>query len=517
MRLNFDFPYEDYSDSKNWPPRLKELKAIAAELGQTSLTELSDTAILDRLEEVEELMRYYTAVSDYQNLETVMRLQYRLIQQGEKMGLSCIAFRYFRLEFERINAILYRADGQNRKSAEGYASACDIAKQCIYDLRSDESLDGKQKLYVGWACQEVLNEAAQVFDSVVDYTKTIECGNQILSLLQWLEPYMAGSANIQDKTADIYCSYGGIFFQNGDADNGRICYRSSIRIFEDLSKEYDSDFWYARSLWAMAHYGLQEFLCTADASIMLECERKSRLALKEIFTKEREIAIAEAAIALISIQKGVAYQQGDDLDEAIQHTKQGVSLCNSSLNKLKNVAGNKNVIYRAVIESIAARIYASYIGALDSLGVQLYMNDQHGAAKETFEELLALLTKPSEYAVSEVAGTLTRAECLNYMALLSMEEGNTDAVEFYAEQSAALTSNLAKKVNNAAVLQVESFACSLLAEYYLGVKNKPKALKYAEMGLSACEDWQRLAPQNGTPDIVPLLEKFKKKASRRFF
>lgn len=517
MRLSWDYLYEDYSDSKNWPPRFEELKAVAAKLEQANLTELSDTAILERLEEVEELMRYYTSISDYKNLETIMRLQYRLMQQGENAGLSGVAFRYFRLIFERVNAVLYRADGQNRKAADEYAKACETAEQCISELKRDESLEDKQKLYIGWACHEVLDEASQVFASIVDYSKALAYCDRTLSLLKWLEPYMADSPSIQNKTADVYFSYGGIFYQNGNIEKGRNCYETSIHMLEKLSEQHNSDFCYAHSLWVMANYGLQAFTCSGDASILLDCEVKSNAALNERFKDECEIAIAEAAIALILIQKGLVYQQSGKSAEAVQHTKQGVSLCKSSLDKLDSIAEINRIYYRTIIKAIAVRVFASYTGALDTLGILLYFDNKYEDSKETFENLLTILNKQSEYALSEAAGTIIRAECSNYMALISAEEGDNDAFEFYAEQAALLSSNIAKKINNAAILQIESQACSLLAEYYLNAKNKSKALKYAEMGLSACDELQRLAPQNCQPQLVQMLEKFKKKASRKFF
>ena len=125
----------------------------------------------------------------------------------------------------------------------------------------------------------------------------------------------------------------------------------------------------------------------------------------------------------------------------------------------------KSVYYRTVLGAITSRAFVSCIGALDSVGVQLYHNSQRDEAKKAFQEALELLTKPDQYAVSEVAGTITRAECLNYMAMIALEEGNADELVFYAEQSASLTSELGKKVKNTIIFQTESYACSLLAEY----------------------------------------------------
>ena len=517
MRLNFDYPYADYADLQNWLPRLDELTALAGTLARTEPDTLSDAELLDRLEDVEELMRYYTAVSDHSRLKPVVQIQDRLLQSGRRRGLSSIPFRYFCMEYERVDAVLYRSVGQNRKSAEIYSSACETAEQCFSELRQDRTLDKKQTLFVGWACQEVLNEAAQVFDSIAEYARTISCLERDAEMLAWLEPYMADAMGIRDKTADLYSTCGGVFFQNGRIEKGRASYRTSVRMFRELSSENDSDFWYARSLWVMALYGIQEFLCCGDPGVMLECERESEAALRERFAGEREIAIAQAAAALVMIQKGAACQQNGNLTEAARYTGQGIDLCKQSLGQLERDTQGKSSAYQTVLGAITSKIFASWIGALDSFGVQLYHNSQYGEAKKAFQEVLELLTKPDQYALSEVACTITRAECMNYMAMIAMEEGNADELVFYAEQSAALTSELRKKVKNAILFQLEGYACSLLAEYYLNTKNKAKAQQYAELGLSACAEWQAIEPQNGQPALVPLLEKFRKKASRRFF
>ena len=93
MRLNFDYPYADYADLQNWLPRLDELTALAGTLARTEPDTLSDAELLDHLEDVEELMRYYTAVSDHGRLKPVVQIQDRLLRSGRRRGLSSIPFR----------------------------------------------------------------------------------------------------------------------------------------------------------------------------------------------------------------------------------------------------------------------------------------------------------------------------------------------------------------------------------------------------------------------------------------
>lgn len=517
MRLSFDFSYADYDDSVNWPPRLRELRTVMSQLSREDPAGLPDGALLDSMENVEELMRYYTAITDYQQLEAVMRLDHTLIREGGRRGLTGIPFQYFRLEFERVNAMLYRGSGQHRKSAEGYQTAADIAARCADDLRRDIGLEDKQKLYVGWACAEVMSEAATAFDTISEHAGALAYCHQSFSLLEWLEPYMGDYAGIQEKAAELYCNYGGIFFQNGDVEKGRASYRHSVSTFELLDRRYDSGFMCARALWAMAHHGLQEFLCTGDAQLMLTCERKCRAALDTRLRDGRSVAVAQAALALILMQKGSALQQGGDIAGAVEQTRQSVSLCKNSLDALERDAGGEGAVCRLAIGSITARLFSSYVGAMDALGVQLYSAGQPDEAKKVLQEALALLGKQSEYGLAEIAVTMVRAECMNYLAFIALDEGNADEVEFYAQQAVTQTSAIIGKYDNSVIARIQSYASSLLAEYYLNAKNKPKALQYAQIGLTACAEWQRLEPQGGQPALVELLEKYKKKASRKFF
>lgn len=448
-----------------------------------------------------------------------MRLQYRLIQEGEECGLSGAAFRYFQMELERINALLYRADGQNRKSAESYKEACRLAKACFDALQRDTALEIKQTLFVGWACQEVWSEAIREFDAVMDYEGVRSGYMNAISVLKWLEPYMKQEPGLQTKAADLYRLSGGYFCVNGDTATGYTCFETSIRMFEEVDRNYGNNhLCYARSLWIRALYGLQVLLHSGDTKVMLDCEASCEKALAGMLTEKYEIVFAEAAMALIAVQKSEIFQTEDKLAEAISFSRQGTELFQNVFKAVEQEANAKNAYLRSVMADLTANIYATYIGAVETLGLQLYTSDQYDEAKQTLQQALTLLADSSKYKVSELASGVIRAESLMYLAMISVQEEDDNAVEFYAEQSVSQASELAKHIENEQVLRIESLMCSILAEYSLQGKNKQKALTYAEKGLEACRSWQRLDPQSDEArQITALLEKHKKKASRSFF
>lgn len=154
---------------------------------------------------------------------------------------------------------------------------------------------------------------------------------------------------------------------------------------------------------------------------------------------------------------------------------------------------------------------------LDVLGVYWYHNKQLEQAKAALEKAVDLLTSKNEYKGSETGATIVYAECYLYLALIASEEGDASKAEFYGAQSVSFAADMAKHTKNSAALGIEITACALVCEFCLAAKNKPKAAEYAEMGLKACSVLAGIDPQNDRLELRALLEKYRKKALRKFF
>ena len=72
MELVWHKGYEDYDDPA-WQARKDRLTAAWKSVSLQQADGMDTEALLDHLELAEELMRHYTAVKDFRNLEPVMR------------------------------------------------------------------------------------------------------------------------------------------------------------------------------------------------------------------------------------------------------------------------------------------------------------------------------------------------------------------------------------------------------------------------------------------------------------
>lgn len=144
-------------------------------------------------------------------------------------------------------------------------------------------------------------------------------------------------------------------------------------------------------------------------------------------------------------------------------------------------------------------------------------NKQLNQAKAAPEKAVDLLTSENEYKGWETGATIVYAECYLYLALIASEEGDAFKAEFYGARSVSFAAGMAKHTKNSAALGIEITVCALVCEFCLAVKNKPKAVEYAETGPEACSVLAGIDPQNDRLQLQTLLEKYRKKALRKFF
>ncbi len=515
MRLTFDFGYEDYADKKNWLPRLAELQQVFEDLRKLTPAALNDAALLDSLEQLDELMRYYCSSLDFTALEPVMRVQDALLTAGKARtwsGVEEIALQYFGMEFERLNALLYRNADQNRPASQHFSNAAALADRCLKGLAA-EDFSSEQKLFLGWSCAELYSEAAICYANLMQNKDVRVYQLKTVETLEWLEPYWQDAAGIQDKAAELYAAYGGQFYQYGDPAAGKTYFLNAIRLLQKLGE--NSDFWYARSIWVKALYALQAVLVTQDMRPLQECERQTSN-LDRKLDDARDLAIIRAALGLLKAQKGLVLQQSEQLDAAVAESQNARRLLQNALDVLRRDMEGRGNYYRLVISGIVGKVSACLIGLLDTLGAQLYYNQQPEEAKETFTQALELLANATSQS-DEAAAMIVRAECMQYMMMISADEGETDQASFYGDQALEAAAQVAQATGAPAALNIQVTCCALMAEFSLMIKNKPQAAKYAAQGIVACNTLQRTAPQMPANQLMPTLEKLQKRANRKFF
>ncbi|MCD7818150.1 MAG: hypothetical protein LUH07_03760 [Lachnospiraceae bacterium] len=511
MRLTFDFEYEDFSDFENWLPRLESLKNNFSTWQDKNPEQETLEAVLDGMEANDELMRYYVFTHDYAALKPVMYLQQRLLAIALKRGNSPEIL-FFDMNFARINGMLYRIEGKNQQGAAGYQEACAAADKCFAAQRNSRELLDAQKLYIGWNCAETVFEAAQCYMDVMDMDAVRETAQNGMEMLNALSSALGDAHGLMDRAAEMYSVYGGMLFQNGMLNSGVECFQNSIRLLEQLGR--DGDFWLSRSIWQKSVYSLQVFTATQNTALMNSCIKEAEQ-LDGTLDTARDNAIVQAACGLLLAQQGAWAQSQGQFAQATSFTEQCVSLLENARMVLEEDCRDKSDYYKEVITSVLNRIYGSYVGALEMLGVMHYYNENRELSKQLLNKALTLLGE--NYRLAEFAAILIRAECNQYMMLIALDENQADRAFFYGEQAAVLSHEAGSRTMNPAAIGIEIAVCATIAELYLYTKKKAEAARYAEQGIQACGMAERASTKVPQLELKASLERSLKKAKRRFF
>lgn len=518
MRLTWQTGYEDYTDSENWLPRLEVLRATFSSISLPSASTLSDNALLDTMEDVEELMRYYCAVNDMVQLEPVMRKMNDLLQLCKERNICSVGAVYLEMVFSRMNAMLYRANKQNRQSAEFYQQTVALAKHCFTLLQAVPGLNNEQILYVGWNCVECGKEAAETSDNLLTASHTKQYFLDLLPMLTWLEPYLADAYGIMDKMAELYATIGGYLYMQKDSGVGAQCYQQAIDLFNRIDRQGGSDFYRARAIWTMCGYGTMESVYAGNFRVLQQCKAEADSYIQERRgATDRELAIIHSCQAMADIQYGTALQQSGQTEDAIRTVKPACDRLGSAFAVLTNYLDECTGGSHSILSPITARLYNSYLGAMETLGVMYYQNNQAEKSEKTLIAALDLLNNNKAFTMGESSAILIRAEICQYMALLASDKGDIFQIEFYGTQAADQAFQFCQQTCHPGALNIAAISCSLVAEACLAAKNKSKAGTYAQQGVTACQQLAQLNSQLYNPDLQHLLEKFCKKAARKFF
>ena len=518
MLLTWNRGYEDYTDAANWEPRYAELCRLADSVTVADARQFSDEQLLDTLELLEELMRFYCVESNMAGLEQVMRKFNELMTLCRKRHMSGIELQYLEMVFQRINAMLYRAHGQHKQGVDCYDTCVETAERCFAALKKAGHLSDEQKFFVGWSCIECWKEAAEAHDALMDAPGTVRLMQEVLPMLEWVEKYLTDSPGICDQTAELYAACAGVFYQYGDAAGGDRCYRQAVRLFNRLDETIGSDFYRARAIWILCLHGTMAFLAAGDAGLMLQCEKEAAEYLTERPKAVlRDTTIVKSAQALISLQRSTALQQNGNLEAAIDLAKNAVAQLDVGLSILQEDCEGHQGYYSTVLSKIIARVNSMCVGSKETLGVMYYQNEDPVAAEMMMKDVLEELTRTTGPRMTGSGAVLIQSEALQYLALIASEDGDVNQADFYGTQSADLAFSLAESSGNINAWVLTVVSSSLVAEIALAVKNKAKAAQYAEQGLSACDALARAVPDHPHLALRGNLEKFRKKANRRFF
>lgn len=517
MELVWHKGYEDYDDPA-WQARKDRLTAAWKSVSLQQADGMDTEALLDHLELAEELMRHYTAVKDFRNLEPVMRSYESMLKLLRSRQPDRAGYWYLEMEYNRINAVLYLNQKSNRQAVGYFEQAIASGDRCYACLQSEApQLGDEQRLYLAWACAECRGEMALACERMLDIAGMYQVLTGTAPILQYIESCLGDAYGIWEKAAGLYSQIGAACYQNNEFGKGNLHYGNAERMYDRLAEELDSDFCRAKGLWIYSLHGIDAFTRAGKAEVMLACEREVK-AFLEGGAAGRDRAIAQGALGMSYMQHGVALQQSGDLKAAVPWTEQSVDLFGNAQEALeKDMESLENSMARGELSNIAARLYSSSVAAMDVLGVQYFASDRFPEARGVFEEALSMLTDSHGYTIAESASLLIRAECCEYLAMLAVEDGDRHKIDFYGTQAMDLGEEAARKSGNPAAWQIVVVSASLVSEVAEALKEKPKMGAAAARGLAACDELARLIPDSGILVMRGKLERREKKSRRRLF
>ena len=517
MRLTWDVGYEDYADTEHWLPRFAELKLIADRFSIQTAAGLDDVTLLNRIEDISELMRYYCASHDMQHLEPVMRKYNDALQLCRSRCLSGVEPFYLEMLFQRLNAILYRGHGQNKRGAEEYEKCLQTARQCFAALKTARHLSDEQVFFVGWSCIECFREAAQASDVIMDAQSHYRIVQETLPMLRWLEPMIEDAPGICDQASELYIALSSPAYSHGDFDVVTECFGHAYQLLNGLDERIGSDFYRARAIYVLNSYGVLEQGYNGNISSVLRSEKEADEFLATRRPNRRDRAIIDGVKAVVANQRSIFLTQQGKIEEALEIAKNAMAELEVCLDILKEDRDNHDGHYRDTISNVISRMFNSYVVSLNTVGSIAIQDSDNVLAEMMFKELLDKLVNNKEFSPAGSAHALLQANALQQLAIIALDDGDGYQADFYGTQAADLAFEISKQNRNEFVLSIAIGSCAIVSELALNSKNKPKAAKYADMGLQVCSVLSKVSPQNNALQLESSFEKFKKKASRRFF
>lgn len=518
MELTWNRGYEDYEDSA-WPARKEYLTEIQQGLTPEKTAGLNIYELMDTLERMEELMRYYTVCRDLYSLESLMQSYEPLLERLRAEHPDTAGFWYLEMEYARLHALLCMNQNDNRQAVTRLEQALAHGERCFSCLQAEEdSFQEEQRLFLAWSCAECRNEMATACERILDSQKMHQVLVDSVPLLQYVESCLGDGDGICEKTAEFYSRIGGIHYQYSEFADGDRWYTHARELFEHLADKLHSDFYRARALMIYSLHGIDAFTRRGNTDIILACENEA-LQFLDSGAEGCSRSIAEGALAMIYMQRGTAIQQsGGSINDAVRWTEKSVDLFGNAQEALeKDSVHVENANAGNVLTDIAARLYSGSVAAMDVLGVQYYAAGRADEARGVFEEVLSMIANPGDYTLSESASLLIRSESCEYLALLSADGGDWKEADHYGTLAMDFSEKVAQATGDPAAWQIAAVSAALVSEIAERARNKPKMGAAAARGLAACDELERLTPGNGILSLRGNLIKREKKSKRRFF
>ena len=481
---------------------------------------LTDSETLNMLDKLTECMFYEVEVKNYDELESTMRTIRSLLDNVKLTIQNNVLIFYFELMLKYVNAWLYFSVGNNRQSADEFVTVKDLLQKVIDKVCNCEELEDEQRQYINLRCIECCADAIMVFSAVNEKLQVVETCKIMVDCIEGELKAENGEKYAKLYALDALLNVANLYLRMGDnGDNVVYYYEKTLRFSEELYKKCNDDIFSAYSLLIKFMYGGFELLTNNNTVKLIECEREIKSIRKKLEDKSLEAIITDCVDGVINLQKSLFYMSEDrninEQKDAVYIAESGLELISSGFENLKNLYKNTRIYKKLFISKIMDRIYSYYISALTNIGKIYYFVNRMQDALEMFEKALELIGETE--GKDEHSVLLIKFECCTFLGQIYMAlYKNKEKSVFYYTQ-AADESDFAIETKNVFMLTNVVMSCMSLAEVFLHSKEKNNARKYAIKGLGCIDILMELQPCNEYVNMKNTLEKYKKRAERRFF
>ena len=503
--------YEANYNSVSWEKRKIYLDQFAEKVKKQDFSFFSDENLLDTMENIDELIKYYLTIEDMQNLETVMQIQDKLIKVGNERKTEHIGFNLMIINFKMANAHLYLQNDNVFKSFKYYSSIFeDISEYMVILKKSD--LKDKQKEYVLWNYTFVMNQAILCTQNTGDIQTTVTYCRKNDEIMEVLKKYTQNT-NIIDRMADFYMSYGSWFYNYQNIDNGRLFNEKALELLADTSDYIFkglniSDYYISRVLWTKAFYYSMIFLYENNEKPILKLSKQ----IETFHSYDETVCMIMTAVSgFIDFHIGTYFQRKEnDIEKSLSYMENATKKLEDSLAYLENYMKNNEIFF---VESLCVRIYCACPGLYSVLGAFLAAGEKYVEAERALKKSLELMADRKKYRMSNMATAIISATCFRWLGYIYQCDEEIDKAEFYYRQ-ATETPEIDKSIQGLAI-KVESYAF-LSVIYFFDKKNKKKAAEYSQKGLEISNTLLNTSPESVQPSIQDTLKKIHKKSTKIF-
>ena len=515
MRLSWNTDLQDKMQTDN---ALKEMKRICEDHSRQKPDRMHEDDLLNHMEMLVDLMQQYYEKQDMRSLEWTMREFERCLKVCEEKTLHDVGCWYLKMEFFRINGQLYQNTGNMKKGKESLEQSAGYAWQCVNAGRNHE-LTGTQILYLGSRCLEVYQIyllLADIVQAPVDMTEIL---SEMYITLEWMEQYVFQLPSIADRVGDLYGYVGVQMNLHGNVTEGRRCLQKAVAIHHELYRKQNNITAYTKEIWISTQLYMLESAAGKDQSTMLlNLEEKAGQLLRENSVLQYQRGMLNGVIGNVELQKSLYFQSQGDLHQAAQFAEESCRTLKEALDILdkeqRNTVYDEQVCW--MIKQTACQVYGNYLAVMQLRGTQRYLSGNMQEAIAVYEETLRLITDIQNYRISETLAQLSRADISEKLSDIYRRSGDMVRSEFYGKQAADTASLLFYQNHLDIACGIIVGSCTLLAEYYMHIREKEKALEYSEKGLQACDRLADIDPESGKLELRGIMLRIRRKCGKRF-